>query len=1310
CQNEPREDFYLLSLAKLKDFGADYDAIKSKNLDISRIINTFTIAAEPVTEFNPIDHEIDELSRNLLLRHPNPAIRKLVPISVNGDGDCLFYTLQVFYPDMSIEELRLRSISELCSHENYHAAVVNGVLDLVDDENVDNHVKRILNNGQYGGVLTLSALSSVFEREIQSIYPDINENDEYFGLLNRSFYPRPYLKAVSSPLIIMWSGAEPQTGQIWRANHFVPLLSSTENQDHSTCATTHNNYPSSIKLHPLIGVECDLEEQHELSEENYSISNEKIDISRFVFHDASHVINQIINVENENIIDTVPQKVIHRSTQFIIKFTEANKQSVGKDSQGAWIQDRSVETLFVMDKSAGTHRVVRKNEHGQHYYNERKGRQYMPNILVGTAMRFLSTLAARSHHCAMFQGDETLKTVCEQVILPNLFLREADIEEFEDNPEEYIRKDIEKSDFATRRRAAGDFLQALCIFFEPQVVALYSQYIDSMLQDYIQNPTKNWTKKDISIFLVLALASKGETQKFGITRSSHLISIQAFFISAIYPELQDQDVNRLPLIKADCLKFFTIVRNQLDNELLLRTLPECGRYLLSTNIVTQTYAAHAIERVLLVKQTQNKQQLAITKTDLIPHAQMIFDHLFKILNSDKSYENEYVMRAVMRLSYSLQDGIMPYLNQLMEKLVIILKRTSKNPNKPNFNHYLFETISLLIRTSCTQNPQLVEQFEGILFPVFTPIFSEDVAEFVPYVLQIIGFLLESRTPSTQTNPTTIPDSYRVLFPLILTPSFWDRSGNIPALSRLLQAYIQKAGETIVVEKITTVLGVFQRLVDQSKLHDQEGFHILQSLIIHVPQSYLTNYFRDIFILIFTRLTRAKTQKLIKCIIVLFCYFIAKYGAQELITLIDSIQQNMFSMVCERLFIPHLDKVDREDKKICAIGMTRLLTEAQAITQGPYMNLWVSLLQSLIRLFEVKHEITQDNETEIADIMVALEDTPDYTPAFSRLAFAKKSNIDLFGSEIPDPRVYLAKCLSILTAANPTKFTTMMSNGLVASEQQSIQNHCLLANVQKLQMANSSNTLDIKEKSIHNSNLSLNSNHSRMNVNLQTPALSKLSSNKYNFFTRIGHYFRSLYKRFKSSHTQLTEIDIQILISLTPYTREQIQEWHKRFLCDCPNGFRSRKQFIQTYRQLFPKGDAERFTKHVYRACDLDKSGQVDFREFLIGLGMTSANATPKQKLEWTFKVFDIDGNGYLTRKECCEVIEAIVGLTSNDERVEELAKQRMMKTFDEIDEKNRGQLTMNQFIRGCEKDPLILNLLLPSETTMPSITNTSSIF
>ena len=62
---------------------------------------------------------------------------------------------------------------------------------------------------------------------------------------------------------------------------------------------------------------------------------------------------------------------------------------------------------------------------------------------------------------------------------------------------------------------------------------------------------------------------------------------------------------------------------------------------------------------------------------MIPHAQMMYDHLFRILTSEKSYENEYVMRAVMRLSSSLNEAVLPYLNELMDKLMVILKRSSR---------------------------------------------------------------------------------------------------------------------------------------------------------------------------------------------------------------------------------------------------------------------------------------------------------------------------------------------------------------------------------------------------------------------------------------------------------------------------------------------------------------------------------------------------------------------------------------------------------------------------------------------------------
>jgi exportin-2 (importin alpha re-exporter) len=57
----------------------------------------------------------------------------------------------------------------------------------------------------------------------------------------------------------------------------------------------------------------------------------------------------------------------------------------------------------------------------------------------------------------------------------------------------------------------------------------------------------------------------------------------------------------------------------------------------------------------------------------------------------------------------------------------------------------------------------------------------------------------------------------------------------------------------------------------------------------LPRIHLDNYLKEIFLVIFTRLTKAKTQKLIKCIIIFFCYFVVKYGAQELITQVDNIQ-------------------------------------------------------------------------------------------------------------------------------------------------------------------------------------------------------------------------------------------------------------------------------------------------------------------------------------------------------------------------------------------------------------------------------------
>jgi len=51
-------------------------------------------------------------------------------------------------------------------------------------------------------------------------------------------------------------------------------------------------------------------------------------------------------------------------------------------------------------------------------------------------------------------------------------------------------------------------------------------------------------------------------------------------------------------------------------------------------------------------------------------------------------------------------------------------------------------------------------------------------------------------------------------------------------------------------------------------------------------------------------------------------------------------RRMFGMVVEKLFVADLQKVSGNvDRKICAVGVTKILTEAPAMLQADYANLW-----------------------------------------------------------------------------------------------------------------------------------------------------------------------------------------------------------------------------------------------------------------------------------------------------------------------------------------------------------------------------------
>merc|ERR550534_441910 len=130
-------------------------------------------------------------------------------------------------------------------------------------------------------------------------------------------------------------------------------------------------------------------------------------------------------------------------------------------------------------------------------------------------------------------------------------------------------------------------------------------------------------------------------------------------------------------------------------------------------------------------------------------------------------------------------------------------------------------------------------------------------------------------------------------------------------------------------------------------------------------------------------------------------------------MIDSIQPGMFGMVCESLIVRDgtIQKISgTTEKRITAVGLTKMLTETPELMNGQYKTQFVDLLTALIALFE----LPEDSSIPDDEHFIEIEDTPGYQTAYSQLIFAGKADTDpveLAGTG--DPRQYLTVQLSKL---------------------------------------------------------------------------------------------------------------------------------------------------------------------------------------------------------------------------------------------------------------------------------------------------------
>eukprot|EP00256_Glycine_max_P025040 XP_003548351.1 exportin-2 [Glycine max] len=643
--------------------------------------------------------------------------------------------------------------------------------------------------------------------------------------------------------------------------------------------------------------------------------------------------------------------------------------------------------------------------------------------LAITAIKFLTTVSTSVHH-TLFASDGVIPQICQCIVIPNVRLREDDEELFEMNYIEFIRRDMEGSDLDTRRRIACELLKGIATYYGDAVKSIVSSQIQSLLSLYAANPGANWKDKDCAIYLVVSLATK----KAGASVvSTELVDVQSFFESVIVPELQNADVNGYPMLKAGALKFCTMFRTQISKPVALKFFPDLVRFLAAESNVVHSYAASCIEKLLLVKDEGGAARY--TSADINPIFPVLMNNLFNSFKLPESEENQYAMKCIMRV-LAVADISVDVARVCVEGLGSLLTEVCKNPKNPIFNHYLFESVAILVRRACERDPSLVSVFEASLFPRLEIILTNDVTEFLPYTFQLLAQLVELNRPP-------IPPIYMQIFELLLSPETWKRSSNVPALVRLLQAFLQKAPNEITQgDRLTKVLGIFDTLIQASSTSEQ-GFYVLNTVIESLEYNAIKPYISHIWAALFRELQKRRTVKLIKSLLIFMSLFLIKHGAANVVDTMNSVQPDIFVVILNQFWIPNLKLITGAiELKLTAVASTRLVCESPVLLDPAASVSWGKMVDSIVTLLSRPEEDRVQEEPDMPDIT----ENAGYSTTFVLLYNAGKKEEDPL-KDIRDPREFFVASLSRLSALSPGRYPKVISENVDPANQAALLQLC-----------------------------------------------------------------------------------------------------------------------------------------------------------------------------------------------------------------------------------------------------------------------------
>jgi len=139
-----------------------------------------------------------------------------------------------------------------------------------------------------------------------------------------------------------------------------------------------------------------------------------------------------------------------------------------------------------------------------------------------------------------------------------------------------------------------------------------------------------------------------------------------------------------------------------------------------------------------------------------------------------------------------------------------------------------------------------------------------------------------------------------------------------------------------------------------------------------------------------------------------------------------------------------------------------------------------------------------------------------------------------------------------------------------------------------------------------------------------------------------------------------------------FSPEEVQRLEKRFhkLDLDRSGTISIGEFVSV-----PELKENPLVKRVVDIFDSDLNGEVDFKEFVLGLAQFSKSESDDLRLQFIFRIYDMDRDGYISNGELFQVLKMMTGSNLTDQQLQQIVD----KTIIYLDKDADGKISFDEF-------------------------------